>query len=193
MSNDQIIVGGAGDVTIPAGSNAVGGVESVELKPHAGILSDLKKERDKRRELEGRFQELERQKLEAEGKKDELIQSYKKQIDQYKQQVITSIKSKVEDQIAMKAKDLGCVDTELLLKTVDTNSVEVDNSSFKITDPDAVMVMIEQVRKSKPYLFKQHGPEIRDGLPNNNKPPVKPFHEMSKDELVAYANKAGIT
>lgn len=193
MSVDQSISGGATDATIPAGSNANGSAESVETKPHAGILSDLKKERDKRRELEAKFQELERAKLEAEGKKDELIQSYKKQLDGYKQQVAVSIKSKVEDQIAMKAKDLGCVDTELLLKTVDVNSVEVDSTSFRITDPETVASMIEQVRKSKPYLFKQSGPEIRDGLPTNKNAPAKAFHEMTREELVAYANKAGIT
>jgi hypothetical protein len=193
MSVDQSITGGATDATIPEGSNTNGSAVSVETKPHAGILSDLKKERDKRRELETKFQELERQKLEAEGKKDELIQSYKKQLDGYKQQVAISIKSKVEDQIAMKAKDLGCVDTELLLKTVDVNSVEVDSTSFKITDPDSVALMIDQVRKSKPYLFKQSGPEVRDGLPTNKNAPAKAFHEMSREELVAYANKAGIT
>ncbi len=193
MSNDQSIIGGAGDVTNPAGSNANGSAESVEAKPHAGILSDLKKEREKRRELETKFQELERQKLEAEGKKDELIQNYKKQLDTYKQQITTSIKSKVEGQIEMKARELGCVDTELLLKSADVNSVEVDNTSFKVTDPESVQMMIEQVRKSKPYLFKQAGPEIRDGIPSNNKQPAKAFHEMTREELVAYANKAGIT
>jgi hypothetical protein len=53
--------------------------------------------------------------------------------------------------------------------------------------------MIDQVRKSKPYLFKQSGPEVRDGLPTNKNAPAKAFHEMSREELVAYANKAGIT
>lgn len=193
MSTDQSVTGGASDATIPAGSNTDGGAASVDVKPHAGILSDLKKERDKRRELESKFQELERQKLEAEGKKDELIQSYKKQLDEYKNQVATSIKSKVEDQVAMKARDLGCVDTELLLKAVDLSQVEVDSRSFKITDPESVTMMIEQVRKSKPYMFKQSGPEIRDGVPAAKPNTQKPFHEMTREEMVAYATRAGIT
>ena len=194
MTESNIVEGGAQNGTSPVATSTDSGADGAEHKAnaHNGILTELKRERSTRRDLESKLQELERGKLEAEGKKEDLIKSLRQELTEYKTQIATSIKSKVEDQVAMRAKDLGCVDTELLLKAVDLSSVEVDSRSFKITEPEAVQAMIEHVRKNKPYLFKQAGPEVRDGLPLNRTAPQKSFNDMTREELAEFAKQKGI-
>jgi hypothetical protein len=156
------------------------------------ILADLVKERKARQELESRLQDIERQKLEAEGDKDKIIQALKKDLGDYKSRTATWIRSKVEDQVAMKAKDLGCIDTDLLMKTIDVEAVEIDRDTFRMTNPESVLMMLEEARKKKPFLFKQSGPEYRDGLPAS-KPAVKSntldYKTMKTSDIISMARK----
>lgn len=176
-------------------ANARGeGKESKETQfDKTGLLADLKRERSKRQEYEQRLQELERAKLEAEGKKDELISNYKQQLDEYKKKVVQSVRSKVEDQVAMKAQEFGCLDTEILLKTVDLDSIEVDSQTLRISNTEAVSAMLEEVKKKRPYLFKQQGAQVRDGVPTSKPNTKTDFKSMTKEQLIEFARKNGIT
>lgn len=190
--SERVVTEAASDSQSPSERVA----ETKETSPQfdkSGLLKDLTAERKKRQEYEVKLQELERAKLESEGKKDELLLNYKKELAELKGKVAQGMKSKVEDQLALKAQELGCVDTELLLKTVDLESIEVDSQTLRISNAEAVAQMIEDVRKRKPHLFKQEGARVRDGVPTNqSNAKANDFTKMSKQELLAYAMKSGI-
>lgn len=197
-AGERVAGANASDSQTEAGRTGEGDNQQNLSQPadKSGLLRDLHGERKKRQELEQRLQDLERQKLEAEGKKDELLQNYKKELNEYKTMVANSIKSKVEDQVILKARELGCIDDELLVKAIDLDSVEVDRGTFKITNTDSVVGMIEGLRKKKPHLFKQQGPQFKDGTPNNRpntQPTGKTLNQMSTAELIEFARKSNVS
>jgi hypothetical protein len=160
------------------------------------LLAEKKKEQEKRRGLEERLSLLEQEKLEAEGKKDELIKTLKAQAQEtakkYNQATATYAQKLVESQLSQKAKEFGCVDTELLAKAIDLNSLEV-SEDFTV-DAQSLETQLNQIRQSKPYLFKAEAPKFKDGVPTNKQQqnPATDIHKMSLEEMKKFAIERGI-
>lgn len=183
-------------VTTPASSGAT--VEtsgSIEGQRKQDVVSaehamKLKKELENWR---SKAKELEMKTLEAEGQKDKVIEQLKEELVTHKKTQAEMLRSKVRDQIAVKAAELGCVDPELMLKAIDVDQFEVDPGTLRITNSETLMQTLEGFRKQKPYLFRQAGPQVKDGVPATRPNTKLDFGKMSKDELIAFAKAKGIS
>ena len=144
--------------------------DKVAYDTYKRVLGEKKKtsetltaERRKREELESRL-------LEAEGKKDELVDALKKQLESERE---TRTKEREDfawqvlgSQIRSAAQAVGCADPDLLLKVGDFKSVSV-NDDFTV-DNDQLRIAIEDTIKKHPVLSKKPTPSVKDAPPNTN-------------------------
>lgn len=192
VQSDVVTSGTTAPATSGATTEASGSVEGQRKQDtvSAEHAAKLKKELENWR---SKAKELEMKTLEAEGQKDKVIETLKGELDSYKKTQAEMLRSKVRDQVAVKAAELGCVDPDLMLKAIDVDQFEVDPGTLRITNSETLTQTIEGFRKTKPYLFRQSGPSVKDSVPGNK--PVNATTDLSKmtrQELVAYAKSKGI-
>lgn len=165
----------------------------VAYETHKRLLGEKKKVQSQLAELEAKYNSLNEERLSAEGKKDELLEAYKKRISEMEGKVNEFAYSSVSNAVRMKAKEMGCVDDDALVKLVDLSTLSV-GEGFSV-DQEEVKTMLESLKKEKSYLFKPLNPNVNNSVPNAN-PNVDggkiDFSKMSKEELVAYGKKHGL-
>lgn len=149
------------------------------------VSSEARNWRKKNSELKARLDEIEKSKLESEGKKDELIERLKKEA-QTKEESLKQATQKyayqvISSKIIEKAVNAGCVDTEALLALSDLNTLEIDDNLS--VDEKSVEHMINEAQKKRPYLFQQKKPLPKDGIPAKNMPEMLPGKGMSIDDI----------
>lgn len=149
------------------------------------VSLEAKTYRQKLAEEKKRIADLERKKLEEGGQFQELANRYKldaetalERADKLKQAF--ALKT-VSDKVAVEAAKLGCVDPELLSSVLPLDQIKVDEM-FNV-DAVSVKTLIEDVKRSKPYLFQKAAPKISDVTPNSSAPPAKPIDKLSAKEL----------
>jgi hypothetical protein len=177
--------------TNPQNHSASG--DTVAYGTHKKLLAEKKNLQSRFEEMEKQFNSMNEDKLTSEGKKDELLEAYKAKLNGYEEKFNNFAYSAVSNNVALEANKMGCVDQDALVKLVDLTSLNVgDNFSV---DKDEVKVMLEDVKKQRPYLFKAINPNINTGTPKDfNSAGAKgpDFSKMTQAEMVAYANKNGI-
>jgi hypothetical protein len=111
------------------------------LAKNQELLAKNKSIADKAKALEEELNRIKTEKLQAEGKKDELI-------DALKQQVSASTKKHQElgwnlisSQVAVEASKKGCVNVDTLMKVVDFGSASIDTDSFKMAQEDINIIL----------------------------------------------------
>lgn len=185
--------GGADDQDDP--ENQSGGATDGEKKvAHSTYKKTVDEVKRLKAELKSRDEKLtaaEHEKLQAEGKKDELIANLKRDNEKlgktHKEMLQSVVSSRLDDQLQTEAARLGCVDVEAVSKLVDLSDVEVDSKTFK-ADKAKLTEILEDLKKSKPYLFNKAGTKINGKLPSGGKTPEvkgKKLSELTKDELWA--------
>ena len=180
------------DQTTQTQNNQVTSGDKVAYDTHRKLLAEKKNLQAKYEEMEKQFNEINEQKLQSEGKKDELLEAYKQKIGTYEEKFNNFAYSAVSNNVALEAQQMGCVDNDALVKLVDLSSLNVgDNFSV---DKEEVRTMLESVKKERPYLFKPVNPNVNTGVPKdfNSETGKVDFSKMSHEEMVAYANKHGI-
>lgn len=127
-------------------------------------------------------------KLQSEGKKDELIAKLRGDNDRitktHKETLNGFIFSSLDSQIREQAASMGCVDVDAIGKLVDLSDLDVDTKTFK-ADKRAVTDLLDDLKKSKPYLFSKAGPKINGKIPGTKivGGEGKSLQEMSTKEL----------
>lgn len=166
--------------------------ESETVKNPAGLisknrelLSKLKAEQDKAREVQERLAQLEQEQLAAAGKKDELIENLKKQVrevgDKLKGVTQTFALKSVNAQVLDAARAMGCEKPEVVMKLADLSEVTVTDD-FSV-DHDALKMALEKVKEGVPELFKKQVTAPKDGTPASFGAGTKPINAMSIAEL----------
>lgn len=183
------------EVTDQASGQAVDdSVESVETKEtqqakdqvsydtYKKVLSEAKAAKAKKAELEAELQKVRQSELEVKGQDKQLIESLRKQLAEKEQSdrkmkehyAFNSFKNTVS---AIGTKH-GCIDMEVLLKSVDINSVEM-NDDFTFNEADLERE-IAQLASKKSYLFQKKVPSVKDGTPGMKKTETK---KLTIDEM----------
>ena len=165
------------------------GGDSVSYQTHRKLLSEKKEWQSKATSLEERLNALEQEKQQAEGNKDQVIESLKKQTNEEKEKnkkLANFFKFQVvSDKVERKAIEAGCVDPKTLVKNLDLTNIEPDIDNGFAVDEQAINTAIENAKKELPYFFSQHKPKINDVVPRTiNGTPEKGAAEMSRDELL---------
>lgn len=178
-------------------SNQDSTVETVKnpdavLKKNRELLAKLKEKSEAEQKLKEQLEAIEQEKLVQSGKKDELIDTLKKQIrerdERLKSVTQTFAFKSVDQQVADAAREMGCTKPEMVKKLADLSNVTV-NDDFSV-DRDALKLALEKVKEDLPELFRKNPSAPRDGTPTQiNTGPVE-FGKMSIKELQeAYKKK----
>lgn len=133
------------------------------------LLAEVKKLKKAMTEQSSVLEQTANDKLAAEGKKDELIAQYKKQLDDVskknKEIYANFAFSNVKSQLASEAVKFGCVDVDALIALADLSGVDVDDQNYK-ADEVLIKGIVEEMKIKKPYLFNKKTPAFDSSFPN---------------------------
>lgn len=162
--------------------------DKVAYETYKRTLSEAKKFKSETAELRAKVEQYEQSQLEEQGKYRELnekLRKEKEEIFRQKKELEASIANeRIRSQVDTKARELGCIDTEMLMKAMDVEGLDVVDG-YKVSEQSLEMVLNE-VKEKKPYLFSKPAPKIHDGTPNTTVDNgVKPIvtSDMSIDDL----------
>jgi hypothetical protein len=128
----------------------------------------LAKKRESELETErAEKQKLVEEKLASEGKKDELIESYKKKYSdlesKFKKSVGSFAYNTLSNAISLEATKEGCIDAGALLKLSELDQDMVDED-FNV-NADRVKELVEKAKKDFSYLFRSNASAAKTGTP----------------------------
>lgn len=175
-------------------------VDHVAYETYSKVLGEAKKVRGENRELKERLDAIENQKLQAEGKKDEVISNLQNKIAelnsglQKKDQVFGW--SVVENKLKQNALEAGCTDLNAFMSLVPNEELDTIKLDEKYNvDIDSVSGVVSRVKdKYKTLnLFGKPTPNISDKAPNSgfNQVPGKDRSKMSTEELIEEYKRLG--
>lgn len=160
--------------------------DQVAYETYSRTLSEAKKAKSELQEMREKLASLENEKLSHEGKKDELIQKLQKERDEVYGNLSKERKErayeKVRAQVESKAKDLGCIDTDALMKLVEFDGLDVQDN-FKVS-PESLEVVLTKAKQERSYLFNKPAPKLRDGEPSVDLQTQKvDYSKLSKEDI----------
>ena len=159
--------------------------ESVAYETFSKLLGEKKKLQSEMSEMKAYKDQLEAEKLQAEGKWKELAENNKKLADEFKSKNLNIVKNvsekAIRSQFMREAEKLGCVDAEIAMKACSFDDLEV-TEDFEF-DNQKLIGKIQELTKSKPYLFKKDFKMVQDINPSNNSISTKPLTDLSENEL----------
>ncbi len=170
--------------------NQTGGPESVTgghnvdglLKHKDKLLGENKKLKAEMAELRRMVESSHQEKLQAEGKKDELIASLKKEKDELSKKVVGTHSAfatrVISGELKAEAAKQGCVALEDFVRLVDINEIEVDEGYNP--DPEKIKTLVQDAMRTKPYLFSKSGPSVNARLPSGEAPSAPQKEDLSK-------------
>jgi len=167
--------------------------DTVAYDTHKRLLGEKKKLQSKYEQSEVELNELREAKLSAEGKKDELLDAYKKRVAEMEAKVNNFAYSSVSNAVRLKAKEMGCISDDKLVKHLDLSTLTIGDG-FQV-DSDEVKTMLENAKKEMGFFFKTVNPNVNNDVPNAN-PNLEngrpDFSKMSREELAAFGKKHGL-
>lgn len=170
--------------------------DSVAYESYMKALHEKKMAQERESKLQAELQLLQEEKLEREGKIEELNTQYKSERDRYKSELDKTKQqyawNSLTSSIKAEASKHGCLDTDLLIKAIEDDDLKRINvgEDFSI-DMDSLSSVIADTKKKKPMLFKNQSVPVANGTPNTKvqSPKKNSIKDMSLDELrEAYKN-----
>ena len=170
--------------------------KTVNFEDHDRALKDLHKYKSSNKELQDKLAALENDKLMAEGKKDELIQTLNKQVTELKTKHADMQKNfawdKVNGWLKTKAvsggviQDGGAVDKFVSLVNFKGRNPFRDEQSFELEE-SVLGQVFEDAKKEMPFFFSKPSPNVRDTTPPNgaieNSGDGNDYSKMSLDQI----------
>lgn len=159
--------------------------DSVAYETFSKLLGEKKKLQSEMSEMKAYKDQLEAEKLQAEGKWKELAENNKKLADEFKSKNLNIVKNvsekAIRSQFMREAEKLGCVDAEIAMKACSFDDLEV-TEDFEF-DNQKLVGKIQELTKSKPYLFKKDFKMVQDINPSSKSISTKSLTDLSEDEL----------
>ena len=148
-------------------------------------VSEKKNAQEKLSKYEQELQQLREEKLQREGKNEELIQTYKQRYEETNKRLEETNKkyawSTLTGSIEREAIKHGCTDPKKLIRLMDDDdlrSIDV-GENFKING-DSLERLIEKSKKDNHFLFKTTPPLAANGNPTTKiEKKDKPLKDMS--------------
>jgi hypothetical protein len=162
--------------TVAANSEAAESRKDVvQYDSYKKVLGEKKKLDEKLSAYEKELATLRDEKLSAEGKTAELLETTKKRLveteGKYKKAVGSFAYTLVSSKVEAEAVKLGCNNINDLLALSDLSEIEVDDD-FKV-NVDQVKALVEKQRKERAYLFSKQvaGPRVGAGAMSSDLQP----------------------
>lgn len=150
------------------------------------VSNEAKVNRQKLVEEKRKREELEKQKLQDSGQYKELADIWQRKATESETQAkklreAFALKT-ISDSVALEASKMGCVDPDVLVNLLPLEQVPIDET-FSV-DKASVKAMVEDVRKSKPYLFQKQAPKFADAVPTTKaEKPEKSIEKMDSKDI----------
>lgn len=187
--NAQSAASGNGQDVEAGGQHNVDGL----LKHKEKLLGENKKLKSEMARLRELADAAQQEKLQAEGKKDELIAALKREKEELSKKVVGTHSAfamrVISGELKAEAAKQGCVALEDFVRLVDVNDIEVDENYNP--DPEKVKTLVQDALKSKPYLFSKSGPKVNASLPNGvvPDPQKEDLSKFSAQQLLELAHQ----
>lgn len=169
-SGEPVATGGQTQESNTSTTATTGGqadAKKVDYNTYMKTVDQEKALRQRLQEAEEKLRATEQAKLEAEGNKDELIQSLKTQVEEFKtktaEEKAARAKEKISSQVQKRALEMGCVDPDLVTELVDFSRLSVDES-YRVGE-DSLILALDKLKRDKAYLFNQRKAAVIDGAP----------------------------
>lgn len=151
----------------------------------AEVSDEAKEYRKKNAELKAKLEEIEKKSLEEKGQYKDLYekataQAKEKDLELEKLSASFAYRS-VSNQVSLAAAKEGCVDVNALIQLSDLKTLEVNKETFDVSE-DSIKILLENAKKTKPYLFKTKEPALNHGNPSVT--PVVTDKPQTVDDLV---------
>lgn len=157
-------------------SNAAGNDDMVAYETYKRKVDNEFRLKKRIEELEASQAQAETEKLEAAGKKDELIENLKSQLStemQKRKSLAESFAvSSIRKQIESEANKLGAVDSANLVRLLDLTKLDVDLDTFQ-ANPEQVKMVLDDAKKEMPYMFSKTAPNLESHVPRGTQPDTK--------------------
>lgn len=156
----------------PAADVKPNNIEAIEAKK-LELMAEAKRAKEEARELKARLEAIENEKLESQGKYQDINKSLKEKLTEYEKQINETKKkyayNSVTSVIKQKAAELGAVNPDKVLKFIDKSDMELItvDENFNV-DIDTVKMVLEKIKKENEdiALFKKNVPATKDVNPN---------------------------
>lgn len=159
--------------------------KSVSHDSYVKLLGEKKKMQEKLSELQAHKDQIEQEKLQAEGQWKALAEKNKQLADEFKSKNLNIVKQvsekAIRSQFLREAEKLGCLDSDLAFKAVSFEDLEI-TEDFEF-DNQKLVGKIQELGKSKPHLFKKEFKLPNDQIPNNQSISQKPLTDLNENEL----------
>lgn len=141
--------------------------DKVSYETFDKAMSSLNREKQARKELEEKLQKIQEEKMLAEGKKDEFIESLKSKYSALEEAVKKEKAQRALDNFKYKLSEVaakkGFKNPSLATKLFQISDFELDqNNDVRI---DQIESKFEELRQKESYLFAQSQTKVPDGNP----------------------------
>lgn len=162
--------------------------QTVKFETYDKVMSKLKKTETEQKALLEKLSQIEQEKLEATGQKEQLIDKLKKDLDAEKKRVKDVTKTYatnvIHSQFKTKAIQEGCVNPNDLVQLMDFSDIDVDES-FTVNE-QIIAEKVETMKKNKPYLFASKNLNVKDVSRPGFESGKIDFAKMSREDLLKY-------
>lgn len=172
MASNQAIASGEGQATTsatepntetakhPTGEELVNRLKDV--------ASEAKSYRQKNAELQKQLESIQQKQMSEQGQFRELYETTKTRLSDTEQKLAQAQQAfgykAIESVVIDEAMKHGCRDTETLMQVMPIEEIPIGDN-FKV-DRDAVRLLLDDMKKNKPYFFKnQAAPNVSDVVP----------------------------
>lgn len=171
--------------------------DSVAYESFQKALHEKKQAQVKAQEMAAELEKLREQKMESEGKKDELLETYRNKVKALESEFSNTKKqyawSTLTGEIKREAIKQGCEDPDKLIKLMsddDLKSIEI-GENFSI-DNESLKNVIEKSKTDNYFLFKTSNKAIANGNPTkkiDESSKLKDLSKLSDEELTEMYKK----
>lgn len=168
--------------------------QTVSYDTYDKAMKSLMKEKERLRELEAKVQKLDEEKLISEGKKDELIETYRKRAEALeeatKREKAERMLDRFQSRVTEVALKKGLKNPAIAQKMFSIKDFELDEQGN--VDPIQLESKLDALKSTDGYLFSQSGKTIADGNPQSRiSVGNKSMSQMTPAELAElYVKKA---
>jgi len=165
----------------PENTSGVNGKEQKDFVAYESFqkaLNEKKTAQSKLSEYEKELQTLREEKLQREGKTEELVDTYRKQILELNESMSKKEKTyawnTLTGEIKREALKLGCVDPDKLIRLMDDEDLRSINVGEDFTiDKNSLTQVIEKNKKDNFFLFNSSNKIASAGVPSKTAPNAK--------------------
>jgi hypothetical protein len=171
-----------------ASSERTSSKDVVNYDTYRKLLSEKKRLEEKFHDMDSQLRTLTDEKLSAEGKTAELLDTTKKRLTEtemrYKKAVGAFAFKSISGAVEREALKLGCTNVNDLVQLCDLSEIDVDDD-FQV-NMEQVKDLVERQRKDREYLFSRNKmpPRTGAGVPSAHNAPVDwktlPLSEQAK-------------